>query len=50
MPPIHPNYDCPECGEPGLVDCSTNFERRWSCNWCDADFVDDEIKEITGMP
>lgn len=44
MPPINPNYDCPECGEPGLVDTSTNFKHEWSCNWCGATHDPEEVR------
>jgi len=33
---------CPACGEPALVDMSTNVERRFECSWCDEAYVGEE--------
>jgi ribosomal protein L37AE/L43A len=46
MVDIHPNYDCPSCGEPALVDTSTNFNLQWSCNWCGKTHDPDDVKDL----
>lgn len=43
---INPNYDCPNCGEPGLVDTSTNFKFEWTCNWCGESHDPEEVRNV----
>jgi len=43
---ININQDCPNCGQPGLIDTSTNFKHEWSCNFCETRFDPDNIRKV----
>lgn len=40
---VTPAQECPDCGA-GLIDCSTNMERRWKCCLCSYE-VNPDLKE-----
>jgi len=39
---INPSNPCRNCGEPALIDMSTNVKRRFECSLCDAVYVGQE--------